>query len=150
MTEQEREAMIRRLWEWGNAMQACERRRREIKQLLDQAKDADNIKAQVITGMPHCSSVGDPTAAAAAMHEKTMQRVGKLTEEINGIMGRKAIMDEAVSILPEHQQRLLWMRYAQGWTLTIDVPKMMYVSSRTARYWHEAALKKIATYCHIF
>ena len=49
------------MWEWGTALKDCERRRAEIRRLMDQASDADNVlKAQVLTGMPRGGGVGDP------------------------------------------------------------------------------------------
>ena len=146
MTEADRDALVRRLWAWGNTLDGCERRRHEINRLLRQASDAENIlHAQVITGMPRGGGTSDPTAQAVQMRDDALRRVNQLTAEINESMDRKAEMDAAVRALPDNLQRLLYMRYVRGWTLTIKIPQMLYVSSATAKRWHDAALEKMSS-----
>lgn len=148
MTQAERSELIRRLWEWGGTLDGCERRRHEISRLLRQAEDAENIlRAQVLTGMPRGGGTGDPTAQAVQMREDALRRVRMLTAEINKSMDRKADMDAAVHSLPDHLQKLMYMRYVRGWTLTVKIPQMLYISPRTAKYWHAEALKRIAPRC---
>ena len=147
MEQAEREELIRRMWEWGGAMEGCERRRHEINRLLRQAGDAENIlRAQVVTGMPRSGRVGDPTVQAVQMRDEALRRVRTLTEEINAIMESKAAMDAAVGALPDNLQRLLWMRYVRGWTLTVKIPQALYISAATAKRWHDRALENVSSY----
>lgn len=145
MGQAEREELIRRLWEWGGALDGCERRRHEINRLLRQAGDAENIlRAQVVTGMPRSGGVGDPTAQAVQMRDEALRRVRTLTEEINVIMESKAEMDAAVGVLPDNLQRLLWMRYVRGWTLTVKIPQALYADRRTVYRWHQQAVERLS------
>ena len=151
MTETERDGLVRRLWAWGNTLDGCERRRHEIHRLLRQAGDAENIlRAQVLTGMPRGGGRSDPTAQAVQMRDDALRRVGELTREINESMERKAEMDAAVRALPDNLQRLLYMRYVRGWTLTVKIPQMLFVDQRTVYRWHKEALERMSTYVHLF
>lgn len=148
MNDTDRDILRRRLWEWGDALSGCERRRAEINRLRAQAEDAQTVLgAQVITGMPHASNTGDPTARYVLMRDNAVQRIERLTDEINSIMAAKAEMDDIIRTLPETYQQLLWMRYVRGWTLTIKIPQVLHIADRTAKYWHADALEKIAPYC---
>jgi len=145
MTDAERAALKRRLWDWGDALSGCERRRAEIRRLQAQAEDAQSVLgAQVITGMPHGSGVGDPTARYVLMRDDATARIAVLTDEINAIMARKSRMDAVIAQLPDRLQRLLWMRYVRGWTMTIKIPQELHVSDRTVAYWHDKSLRTIA------
>jgi DNA-directed RNA polymerase specialized sigma24 family protein len=147
MTEADRDALVRRLWEWGNTLDGCERRRHEINRLLRQASDAENIlHAQVITGMPRGGGTGDPTAQAVQMRDDALRRVNQLTAEINESMDRKAEMDAAVRALPDNLQRLLYMRYVRGWSVSYKIPKMLFADRKTVYRWHEDALEQLSCY----
>lgn len=133
------------LWEWGTALKDCERRREEIRSLMAQAEDADlMLKAQVLTAMPKGNTVSDPTAAAAVMREKSLERVTALTEEINQVMLRKERIDRAVAALPERLQTLLTLRYKHGLSLHIQIPARMHIAERTAFRWLALAFEKLA------
>lgn len=146
-TDIERKEINKVMWEWGTALKDCERRRVEIRRLLEQAEDADCVlKAQVITGMPRGGGVGDPTASAIMMKDNALQRVKVLTDEINEIMARKDRIDAIVSILPQSRQTLLDLRFKQGKTLAVEIPLKMHISERTATYWMSETLRTIAAY----
>lgn len=145
MTRNERETLVRRLWEWGGTLNGCERRRHEIKRLLSQAGDAEGIlRARALTGMPRGDGMGDPTAKAVLMREGALRRVDELTAEINQIMARKAQMDAAVRALPDNLQRLLYMRYVRGWTTSYRIPQMLHADRRTISRWHARALEMLS------
>lgn len=147
MIATERKEIERIMWEWGTALKDCERRRAEIRRLMDQASDADNVlKAQVLTGMPRGGGVGDPTAAAVTMKDNALQRVTVLTDEINAIMQRKERIDTIIRLLPESRQRLLDLRYCQGKSISVEIPLKMHISERTANYWKAESLRIIAAY----
>lgn len=145
MTQTERKELVHRLWEWGGALDGCERRRHEINRLLRQVDDAENVlRAQALTGMPRSGGIGDPTAQAVQMRDDALRRVDELTAEINECMGRKAEMDAAVRTLPDNFQRLLYMRYVRGWSVSYKIPKMLHVDRRTIYRWHGQALEKMS------
>ena len=135
------------MWEWGTALKDCERRRAEIRRLMEQAEDADNVlRAQVLTGMPRGGGTSDPTAAAVTMKDNALQRVNTLTNDINCIMKRKERIDAIISTLPESRQTLLDLRFKQGKSLNIEIPLKMHISERTANYWMAESLRSIAVY----
>ena len=144
MEQVDRAAMIARLWEWGSALDDCERRRREIYRLQQQAIDADQFGANGIYSFaPRCASVGDPTGKAVVMKEQSLERINVLVDEINAVMARKAEIDVLVSMLPEAQQRLLNMRYVQGMQISDQIPKALHADRRTVYRWHDAILSKL-------
>ncbi len=144
MTRAEREELVHRLWEWGGALDGCERRRHEINRLLRQVEDAENVlRAQALNGMPRGGGIGDPTAQAVQMRDDALRRVDELTAEINECMGRKAEMDAAVRTLPDKLQRLLYMRYVRGWSVSYKIPRMLYASRKSVYLWHEEALENL-------
>lgn len=94
MEKVERDAIVRRLREWGSALEDCERKQREITRLLEQADSADEmLRAQVLTAMPKGSDVGDPTCKAVLMRDEALRRVDQLLDDIHAIMAGKADTD---------------------------------------------------------
>ena len=76
MERAERKRINTLLWQWGTALEDCERRREEIRRLMAQAEDATCVlRAQALTAMPRGSGVSDPTAAAVRMKDDALQRV---------------------------------------------------------------------------
>ena len=149
MTKAERDGLVHRLWEWGNTLDGCERRRHEINRLLRQVEDAENVlRAQALTGMPRSGGIGDPTAQAVQMRDDALRRVDELTAEINECMGRKAEMDAAVRTLPDNFQRLLYMRYVRGWSVSVKIPRMLHADRKTVYRWHKDALDQIVIMPH--
>ena len=145
MEKVERDAIVRRLWEWGSALEDCERKQREITRLLEQADSADGVlRAQVLTAMPKGSDVTDPTAKAAAVRDEALHRVGQLMDEINMIMAGKADTDAQVEQLEPHLKRLLYLRYVRGWGLSYRIPQAMHADRRTVYRWHEQVLEKMS------
>ena len=149
MTDAERTATVRRLYEWGDVLDGCERRRHEINRLKSQLVDADGmLGAQVITGMPRGSGTSDPTARYVQMRDDALRRIDRLVDEINVLIARKAETDSVIATLPENQRALLEMRYVKGWTLTIKIPQVLHVDPRTVYRWHSDALEKMSSNVH--
>ena len=147
MDNEQRKEIEKELWAWGSALKDCERRRREIKRLLEQAADAENVlHSQIITGIPHGTDVGDPTGKAVIMRDNTLRRIAQLTDEINAIMQRKERMDELISRLPENMQSLLEMRHVRGWRMSIEIPMHTYITRQSAHRWYNAALEMLLHY----
>ena len=147
MEQTERRHVEKLLWEWGSALKDCERRRMEIRRLMEQAEDAENVlHAQVLTGMPAGGEVSDPTANAVHMREHPLRRVDQLTAEINGIMARKDKMDAIIGLLPEEQQRLVHMRYVRGMEVSVRIPMQLHADRKTVYRWHQQALEIVANY----
>lgn len=143
----ERKRINTLLWQWGTALEDCERRREEIRRLMAQAEDATCVlRAQALTAMPRGSGVSDPTAAAVRMKDDALQRVAVLTEEINAIMARKVKMDAVIGMLPESRQTLLDLRYKRGMGLTTQIPMRMHISERTAFYWRDEILDYLCSF----
>lgn len=147
MEQAERKRINMLLWQWGTALEDCERRREEIRRLMAQAEDATCVlRAQALTAMPRGSGVSDPTAAAVRMKDDALQRVAVLTEEINAIMARKVKMDAVIGMLPESRQTLLNLRYKRGMGLTTQIPMRMHISERTAFYWRDEILDYLCSF----
>lgn len=145
MEKAERDAIVRRLWAWGSALEDCERKQREITRLLEQADSADvMLRAQVLTAMPKGSDVGDPTCKALLMRDEALRRVDQLLDEINTIMAGKADTDAQVEQLEPHLKRLLYLRYVRGWGLSYRIPQVMHADRRTVYRWHEQVLEKMS------
>lgn len=144
MEKAERDAIVRRLWEWGSALDDCKRKQREIQRLLEQAEYANGVlRAQVLTAMPKGSDVTDPTAKAAVVRDEALHRVGQLMDEINTIMAGKADTDAQVEQLEPHLRRLLYLRYVRGWGLSYRIPQALHADRKTVYRWHEQALEKM-------
>lgn len=145
MEKVERDAIVRRLWEWGSALEDCERKQREITRLLEQADSADvMLRAQVLTAMPKGSDVGDPTCKAVLMRDEALRRVDQLLDDIHAIMAGKADTDAQVDKLEPNLKRLLYLRYVRGWGLSYRIPQALHADRRTVYRWHERALEKMS------
>lgn len=145
MEKVERDAIVRRLWEWGSALEDCERKQREITRLLEQADSADvMLRAQVLTAMPKGSDVGDPTCKAVLMRDDALRRVDQLLDDIHAIMAGKADTDAQVDKLDPNLKRLLYLRYVRGWGLSYRIPQALHADRRTVYRWHERALEKMS------
>lgn len=145
MEKVERDAVVRRLWEWGSALEDCERKQREITRLLEQADSADvMLRAQVLTAMPKGSDVGDPTCKAVLMRDDALRRVDQLLDDIHAIMAGKADTDAQVDKLDPNLKRLLYLRYVRGWGLSYRIPQALHADRRTVYRWHERALEKMS------
>ncbi|MGI5885530.1 MAG: hypothetical protein ACOX83_11310, partial [Candidatus Spyradocola sp.] len=83
---------------------------------------------------------------AVQMRDDALRRVNQLTAEINESMDRKAEMDAAVRALPDNLQRLLYMRYVRGWSVSYKIPQMLYADRRSVYRWHEQALEMMSHY----
>lgn len=144
MAKEDRAIAVRQLWAWGSALEDCERKRREITRLLEQADTADvMLRAQVLTAMPKGSDVGDPTCKALLMRDEALRRVDQLLDEINTIMAGKADTDAQVEQLEPHLKRLLYLRYVRGWGLSYRIPQALHADRKTVYRWHEQALEKM-------
>lgn len=145
MEKVERDAIVRRLWKWGSALEDCERKQREITRLLEQADSADvMLRAQVLTAMPKGSDVGDPTCKAVLMRDDALRRVDQLLDDIHAIMAGKADTDAQVDKLDPSLKRLLYLRYVRGWGLSYRIPQALHADRRTVYRWHERALEKMS------
>lgn len=145
MEKVERDAIVRRLWKWGSALEDCERKQREITRLLEQADSADvMLRAQVLTAMPKGSDVGDPTCKAVLMRDDALRRVDQLLDDIHAIMAGKADTDAQVDKLDPNLKRLLYLRYVRGWGLSYRIPQALHADRRTVYRWHERALEKMS------
>ena len=145
MEKVERDAIVRRLWKWGSALEDCERKQREITRLLEQADSADvMLRAQVLTAMPKGSDAGDPTCKAVLMRDEALRRVDQLLDDIHAIMAGKADTDAQVDKLDPNLKRLLYLRYVRGWGLSYRIPQALHADRRTVYRWHERALEKMS------
>lgn len=145
MEKAERDAIVRRLWAWGSALEDCERKQREITRLLEQADSADvMLRAQVLTAMLKGSDAGDPTCKAVLMRDEALRRVDQLLDDIHAIMAGKADMDAQVDKLDPSLKRLLYLRYVRGWGLSYRIPQALHADRRTVYRWHERALEKMS------
>lgn len=145
MEKAERDAIVRRLWAWGSALEDCERKQREITRLLEQADNADvMLRAQVLTAMPKGSDAGNPTCKAVLMRDEALRRVDQLLDDIHAIMAGKADMDAQVDKLDPNLKRLLYLRYVRGWGLSCRIPQALHADRRTVYRWHERALEKMS------
>lgn len=145
MEKAERDAIVRRLWEWGSALEDCERKQREITRLLEQADSADvMLRAQVLTAMPKGSDVGDPTCKAVMVRDDALRRVDQLLDDIHAIMAGKADTDAQVDKLEPNLKRLLYLRYVRGWGLSYRIPQALHADRRTVYRWHEQVLEKMS------
>lgn len=140
----QREKIKRRLWEWGTALADCERRREEIKDLQQQMVDADNVlRGQSLDSMPKGTDVGDPTGKALLVKEQTARRIAQLLEEISTIMQRKEKMDREIGALPEKYQTFVDLRYKKNRSLSVEIPRLMHISERTASYWQDDIFERL-------
>lgn len=145
MEKAERDAIVRRLWAWGSALEDCERKQREITRLIEQADSADvMLRAQVLTAMPKGFDVGDPTCKAVLMRDEALRRVDQLLDDIHAIMAGKADTDAQVDKLDPNLKRLLYLRYVRGWGLSYRIPQALHADRRTVYRWHERALEKMS------
>lgn len=142
--KEERDKVKKRLCAWGSALSDCERRREEIKDLQKQLEEMDDVlRGQKIDDMPKGTNVGNPTAMALEVKERTANRIAQLLEEISAIMQRKEQMDAEIAALPEEYQRLLDMKYKRGHSLYVVIPRLLNISSRTATYWMEDIFERL-------
>lgn len=143
--KEQREAIKKRLCEWGAAVPNCDRRWAEIKDLQRQIAEMDDVlRGQSFDSMPKGSGVGNPTARALEAKEHTACRIAQLMEEIAQIMERKERMDAQLDVLPVHLRSLVDMHYRQGLNMHREIPHRLNIGKSTAYDWMEEVLEKIA------
>lgn len=142
--KEQREEIKRQLVAWGTALKDCERRRAEIRDLKKQMDEMeDMLRGQMFDDMPRGTGVGNSTARALEIKERTAQRIAELLEEINRIMEGKARMDAMIATLPEHLRELLEMHYVKSWRMTSTIPIKLHIATSTAYDWRDEAVEKI-------
>ena len=144
-TKEQRGVIKKRLWEWGSALNDCERRRGEIRDLQRQMNEMDDVlRGQTIDDMPKGTGVGNPTARALEVKEHIANRISLLLEEIAQIMRQKEQMDALINRLPENLQTLLNLWYVKGLRPTRQIPRKLNIEISTVYDWRDKAIEKIA------
>lgn len=144
-TKEQRGVIDKRLWEWGSALNDCERRRGEIRDLQRQMNEMDDVlRGQTIDDMPKGTGVGNPTARALEVKEHIANRISLLMEEIVQIMQQKARMDALIDRLPENLQTLLNLWYVKRLRPTRQIPRKLNIEISTVYDWRDKAIEKIA------
>lgn len=145
----EERARIRRLlWRWGRVMEYCAARQREIEGFKDIARAARDLPPIRITGLPGSKQPGDPTARMAARANELAERydgtINKLIADCDRELAFMRAMDDLINRLPGEQQRILDLRYKQGWNWDYIALKTCFSVQHT-KYLEAAAVDEIGT-----
>lgn len=127
----------------------------EIKALFDMLKafadeideEADVLRAQVLDGMPHSGSVGNPTESATirkiGLAERYAERIAKINAEIDRLEAIKNEIDVAMMWLEDREQAIIRMKYADGMTYE-EIADALGCTDRNVRHIERKAVDEIA------
>jgi len=120
----------------------CSAKRRELQQISRRIEtlrsDARSTKAVCYVGEP--KSKGEPVAAVQRYIER-MEELSALYEEKKADLMQDIItVERAISVLPSDLRMLMRYRYIDGYKWE-QVNEMMYISERTSKRMHKAAME---------
>lgn len=132
--------------EYGYQPETIKTLNNELNQLIQyQEVTEDNVRAQVITGMPQQKTeAGDPTYQAVAKVIDTYQkRIEMLTAQINEQIENKEIIDKAVVCLTMEELRIIDYRYFKQYKMK-RIPFSVHFSLAHCYRLHDSAIKKLS------
>lgn len=113
-----RKTIRRLLWRWGRVQEFCAARQREIEGFQELMDEAADLQPPQTSGMPGGNLPGRPTEKAmlraAATADKYRQTIDRIQKAIAKELDFKEVMDEAINELSLLQQRVLELRYVNG------------------------------------
>ena len=151
MTDKEKRDRVRgQLRRWGRTADVCKRKQAEIVEYAGLIAAAeDMLGAQLLTGMPRGTDIGDPTANAAqrasTLRKAYQQRIDELHADICMILDFARCVDDIVGELLPEQQEVIDRRYKNRWSWE-RVAARLHMSDRQARRVEERAVGRLAGY----
>lgn len=146
MTEM-RKPVRRLLWRWGSVMERCAAMQREIEGFQEMAQAARDLPPVRVTGVPGNKNPGDPTGRmalrAAELADRYDSIITRLIADCDKELAFKDAMDALINQLLSEQQRILDLRYKQGWNWNYIAFKMCF-SPQHVRRIETAAVEKLA------
>lgn len=101
---------------------------------IDMVDSAINPQSQKLSGMPHGTGISKPTETEALMwislKERYKSRLDKYVKRIDELESFMEKIETALIWTSPEQERILRMRYWQGWTMT----KVSLTINLTERY----------------
>ena len=158
MKRDETYSSIRRtLMRWGNAKRNTKNMDKQVEDLKELIDAVTDIHPQVITGMPHGSSVGDPTAQKAEELIKTKNDCLDSIRDILNKIGEEssfvAYIDDVLEEFPAAQKRVIELRYyyygADTRSPWVKIGIKMDKSDKAARRLEERAIARMARYISV-
>ena len=122
LTDKEKRNRVRgQLRRWGRTADVCKRKQAEIVEYTGLIAAAeDMLGAQLLTGMPRGTDIGDPTANAAqrasTLRKAYQQRIDELHADICMILDFARCVDDIVDELLPEQQEVIDRRYKKRWS----------------------------------
>jgi len=120
----------------------CSAKRRELQQISRRIEtlraDARSTKAVCYVGEP--KSKGEPAAAVQRYIERLEELSALYEEKKADLMQDIICVERAISVLPSDLRMLMRYRYIDGYKWE-QVNEMMYISERTSKRMHKAAME---------
>ncbi|MDO4157182.1 MAG: hypothetical protein Q4D37_10470 [Oscillospiraceae bacterium] len=120
----------------------CSAKRRELQQISRRIEtlraDARSTKAVCYDSEP--KSKGEPVAAVQRYIERLEELSALYEEKKADLMQDIITVERAISVLPSDLRMLMRCRYIEGYKWE-QVNEMMYISERTSKRMHKAAME---------
>ena len=149
---EERRAIRRLLWKWGQVMEYCAARQREIDGFQEIANAARDLPPVRLTGLPGSKTPSDMTGMLAIRAEELAKQydgiIKQLMADCDKALKFKSAMDDIISQLSMEQQKILELRYKQGCKWTFIAFKICS-SERRIRRLEEQAVDQLGPYIKV-
>lgn len=126
----ERERMKRLLLEWGGSLDICERKQEEIRKMMQMQETCAVLSKQ----------------GKHAEFQRILMRyedgIFCLQKEIQQILEMKKQMDEAIAVLTQEEQELLFLRYQKGYGYD-HIAWKLHMGRSTCFRIHDKILQKL-------
>lgn len=135
------------MYRWANADKFCARANEEISEyqtLLDGARDLTGL---AMDGMPHGSTVGNPTESKAMrvleLEEQYTGHIEYLCTQVAEALALKRTIDGVLNTFPPQYLRMATLRYKYGYSW-LKVSLQMYLSEQRVRQMDADLVDRVA------
>ena len=158
MRQEEKYAAIRRtLMRWGSAKRNAKNMDKQVEGLKELIEAVTDISPQVITGMPHGTTVGDPTAAKAERlmrtKEQCLDSITEILDKIGEEASFMAYIDDVLEEFPAAQKRVIELKYITYGADTrppwVRIGIKMDKTDKAVRRLEERAIARMARYIDV-
>lgn len=109
---EKRKSMKKKLEMWGSVHELCIKKQEEIRRAERLIKQAGDIKAYSIDGMPRSGRVADPTYRAVELIiDEYEKEISDAVESVERILREKNIMDTYIDMLSPDESKILFYKY---------------------------------------
>ncbi len=128
---------------WGSADLICKEKRERVFELKKLCDEAGDIKSFIVSDISrngnYSSHIENSVIKTIDVYEKT---IFKLEQDINYILGIKALIDSRVSFLKRDEKKIITLRYKDG--LSWDyIPDIIHKSRMQCFRIHNNVIRKL-------